>query len=77
MVEISINNKYYPQKLRCISKPPEKLYCKGNLDLLESNIISIIGSRACSDFGIAMTKKFSKELVEQEITIASGLAKRN
>ena len=54
--------------------PPKQLYCEGNIELLKSNIISIIGSRACSENGIKLTKKFAKELVYQQMTIASGMA---
>lgn len=41
---------------------------------MKTNIISIIGSRACSENGKQLTHKFSKELVYQGITIASGMA---
>ena len=57
--------------------PPRQLYVEGNIKLLKTNIISIIGSRACSENGINLTQKFSKELVYQGITIASGMAKRD
>lgn len=50
---------------------------EGNVNLLKSNIISIVGSRACSKNGINNAKKFSKELVQQGFTIASGMAIRN
>lgn len=71
---ITIENNNYPERLRNIKNPPQKLYAEGNLELLKSNIISIIGSRACSENGIELTKKFSKELIYQGITIASGMA---
>lgn len=71
---ITIEDDRYPEQLRSIKNPPKQLYAKGNVDLLKTNIISIIGSRACSKNGINLTCKFSKELVYQEITIASGMA---
>lgn len=67
----------YPEILRKIKKPPKQLYAEGNIELLKTNIISIIGSRACSENGIELTRKFSKELVCQGLTIASGMALRN
>ena len=42
--------------------------------MLKTNIISIIGSRSCSENGKALASKFTKELVYQDITIASGMA---
>lgn len=71
---ITIEDKRYPVQLKNIKNPPKQLYVKGNIELLKTNIISIIGSRACSKNGIELARKFSKELVHQEITIASGMA---
>ena len=71
---ITLEDKKYSDQLRRISNPPKQLYCEGNVELLNSNIISIIGSRACSLNGIKLTEKFTKELVYQGITIASGMA---
>lgn len=41
---------------------------------MKNNIISIIGSRACSENGKKLASKFTKELVQQDITVASGMA---
>lgn len=71
---ITIEDDRYPEQLKNIENPPKKLYAKGNVALLKSNIISIIGSRACSENGIQLARKFSSELVYQDITIASGMA---
>ena len=73
---ITINDKDYPENLRKIKNPPKILYLEGNKKLLQSNIISIVGTRTCSENGKNITKKFVKELVKQKITIASGLAIR-
>lgn len=71
---ISIEDNRYPQRLKSIKNPPKQLYVKGNTQLLQSNIISIIGSRACSKNGKDLTHQFAKALVYQGITIASGMA---
>ncbi len=73
---ITINDKDYPENLRKIRNPPKTLYLEGNKKLLKSNIISIVGTRTCSENGKNITKKFVKSLVKQNITIASGLAIR-
>lgn len=64
----------YPNQLKDIENPPKQLYVKGNIELLKTNIISMIGSRACSENGIKLAQQFSKELVYQGLTIASGMA---
>lgn len=74
---IDINSKEYPEKLRKIPNPPSQLYYEGNIDLLDTNIISIVGSRNCTENGIKLTKYFAENLSNQNITIASGMAIRN
>ena len=71
---INIEDEKYPKQLKSIENPPKQLYVKGNTQLLKNNIISIIGSRACSESGKDLARKFTKELVYQGITIASGMA---
>lgn len=71
---IKIEDDRYPEKLRKIKNPPKQLYAEGNIELLKNNIISIIGSRACSENGERLARQFAKELVYQDITIASGMA---
>ena len=41
---------------------------------MKTNIISIIGSRVCSENGIKLAQQFSRGLIYQGITIASGMA---
>lgn len=72
--KISITDSIYPQKLRIIKNPPKQLYYKGNIDLLNTNIISIIGSRCCSENGKILARQFASELAMQGLTIASGMA---
>ena len=75
MKKINIEDCLYPKKLKKISKPPICLYTEGNLNLLNSNSIAIIGSRAASESGITLAKNFAKELSQIGITIISGLAR--
>lgn len=42
--------------------------------MLNTNIISIIGSRSCTENGIKLATKFAKGLSKQGIVIASGMA---
>lgn len=71
---ISMLNKEYPNILKNIDKPPKYLYTEGNIDLLKTNAIAIIGSRHCSEEGRKIARKMAKELAIQGITIVSGLA---
>lgn len=73
-IEVEINNKIYPDKLRKIKNPPQKLYMRGNYDLLNSNSIAVVGSRECTSYGFREAYEYSKELSKQGICIVSGLA---
>ena len=61
--------------LKNISNPPNTLYLEGDIDLLCSNSIAIIGSRSASEKGKKLAQKFSSELSNIGITIISGLAR--
>ena len=71
---IEYDSQLYPNLLMNIENPPKQLYAEGNLNLLNSNAISIIGSRACSISGINSAKKFARDLAQIGITIISGMA---
>lgn len=73
-MKIEINDKEYPEILNKIDKTPKQLYMKGNIELLKTPSIAIIGSRKCTEYGEKMAKKFAKELSLYGLTIISGLA---
>ena len=74
MIKINITDKLYPKSLKDIPNPPKQLYLEGNIDLLDSYSVSIIGSRNCSENGKKITAKFARELSSSGVTIVSGLA---
>ena len=64
----------YPLGLRDAKHPIELFYYRGNLDLLHTKCISIVGARKASDEGLKRAARLAKGLVEQGYTIVSGLA---
>lgn len=72
---VTIYDKEYPNKLKCIYDAPVTLYVKGNKDILNNNSISIVGCRNCSDYGKEVSRKFAYDLAKKNITIISGMAK--
>lgn len=64
----------YPIGLRDAMHPIELFYYKGNLDLLSTGCISIVGARKVSPEGLKRTEKLAKQLTEAGFTIVSGLA---
>ncbi|MEL7832440.1 DNA-processing protein DprA [Fodinibius sp. Rm-B-1B1-1] len=64
----------YPDLLREIYDPPLMLWIKGERAALDTDSISIVGTRRVGDYGRKMARKFAEELVEHNLTIISGLA---
>lgn len=72
--EITKEDKEYPEKLRQVDSPPQKLYVLGNTELLKNKAIAIVGTRKNTEYGERYTKKFASQLSNCGITIISGLA---
>jgi DNA processing protein len=72
---INIFDEHYPQLLREIPNPPLALFIKGNVKVLTTDQIAIVGSRNPSYTGKANAKYFANELATIGLTITSGLAK--
>lgn len=64
----------YPKKLREAKYPLELFYYRGEIGLLESRCISVVGARRSTREGEARARKLVKGLVEHGLTIVSGLA---
>ena len=69
-----ITDKHYPQRLLNCYDSPALLYYRGTADLNQSKIISIVGTRANSDYGKLTTEKMIEALSAEKIMVASGLA---
>lgn len=65
----------YPENLRQIADPPILLWYKGNVNLLNSAGIAVVGTRYPSVYGKEMAREFTSELVRHGFTINSGLAR--
>lgn len=73
--KILINGSFdYPEKLREAAEPIEILYYSGDLDLLSTRSIAIVGTRTPTADGAKRAKLLSGQLVKAGFTIISGLA---
>ena len=64
----------YPLRLNDAKEPVAVLYYSGNLDLLSTRSVAIVGTRKPSNEGLLRTKKLVSLLVKDGFTIVSGLA---
>ncbi|OGM96214.1 MAG: DNA protecting protein DprA [Candidatus Yanofskybacteria bacterium RIFCSPHIGHO2_02_FULL_38_22b] len=74
IIEIKIKTKEYPKLLAQIHNPPKQLYCRGNIELLKSFCIGVVGTRKLTAYGKEATERIVSELTGNDITIVSGLA---
>lgn len=71
---INILDKEYPKELLNIGEPPAVLFYRGNVDVLKTRKIGIVGARECTLQGREITKHISEAICKQ-VTIVSGVAK--
>ena len=71
---VTIEEAEYPEKLRYLDDAPLLLYCKGDISLLNTDAISIVGTRMPSNYGKFVTEKFAGALASAGLTVVSGLA---
>lgn len=64
----------YPAMLRSIFDPPFMIFWRGCLDALNEPCCAIVGTRRPSKDGMEATYKIAYELVQNGITVVSGLA---
>jgi DNA processing protein len=64
----------YPQRLRNCYDAPILLYYKGTVDLNHPRIVSIVGTRKASPYGLMLCKDLSETLQHYDVLVISGLA---
>lgn len=73
---LCIGQDTYPKRLKECDDAPLVLFYKGNANLNAARIISIVGTRKCTEYGKDICRSFLKELsnYDKNILIISGLA---
>lgn len=69
-----LSDEGYPKRLLNCYDSPTLLFYHGNADLNTGKIISIIGTRNCTDYGRQITEKLIEDLKHENVLIISGLA---
>lgn len=64
----------YPRYLRELDDAPALLYAVGDLSLLSSPCVAVVGSRKCSQAALDFTTIVAEELSAAGITVVSGMA---
>lgn len=71
---ITIFDKEYPAQLKELPDAPAILYIKGNIEVLKTASLAVVGSRKFSQYGKSVAYKLSKDVAAAGLTIVSGLA---
>ncbi|MEW4221793.1 DNA-protecting protein DprA [Rossellomorea marisflavi] len=72
---VKIGSEIYPKLLENTPHAPMFLFMRGNPNLLNFNIISIVGTRNPSEYSVIRAKKLAEKFGQNRIVVASGLAK--
>ena len=71
---LTLGDADYPQSLLEIPDPPSVLYVRGNLKLLQSRGLAVVGSRNATPQGRQTAENFARTLASRGLGIISGLA---
>lgn len=71
---VDIDSEEYPQLLRYIKDPPQKLYYIGDLSLANLPAVAVVGTRKASAYGLWAAGEIAKRLAENRVVVVSGMA---
>src|SRR5579884_573243 len=74
-VLIPITDPAYPPRLREIFDPPVVLFTRGRVELLQTLMLGIVGTRRPTAYGVAAAERLGADLAQAGLTIASGMAR--
>lgn len=68
------SDKHYPKRLKHFDDAPAMLYFKGNCNLNQARVVSVVGTRKPTERGRAFVEQFVQDLLDFDVLIVSGLA---
>lgn len=71
---ISFADENYPKKLKDINDSPLGFFYIGDLSILSTVSVGIVGTRNPTSYGIRITEKITELFIEKKVVIISGLA---
>ncbi|MDE3197074.1 MAG: DNA-processing protein DprA, partial [Acidobacteriota bacterium] len=72
---IPLNDPRYPETLRGIYDPPPVLFARGNVELLSSVCVAVVGTRHPTPYGVSASERLAGDLARAGMTIVSGMAR--
>jgi DNA processing protein len=72
---VPISEAAYPARLREIFDPPIVLFARGRVELLQSILLGVVGTRRPTAYGMAAAQRLVADLAHAGLVIASGMAR--
>jgi DNA processing protein len=72
---VTIRDPRYPPLLREIYDPPVLLFTRGRVELLQSIMLGVVGTRRPTPYGTAAAERLAADLARAGLTIVSGMAR--
>lgn len=70
--EIGPKDEVYPESLRAMEEPPEVLYGVGDVSVLNTMCLAVIGARLATPYGLSVASMAGRIAAESDITLVSG-----
>jgi DNA processing protein len=67
-------NKNYPRRLKQCDDAPLLLYSKGNFQPNPQRVVSVVGTRAATDYGKQLCQELIQTFISNDIQVISGMA---
>jgi len=74
-VAVTMTDPRYPAPLREIYDPPVMLFARGRVELLQSTLFGVVGTRRPTPYGLAATERLAGDLARAGLAIVSGMAR--
>ena len=74
-VLIPIRDPLYPARLKETYDPPLALFAQGRVELLQTTMLGVVGTRRPTPYGLAVAERFGGDLAQARATIVSGMAR--
>jgi DNA processing protein len=72
---VPVTDARYPPLLRDIYDAPPLLFVRGRIELLDTLMIAVVGTRRPTPYGTTAASRLSRDLAEAGLTIVSGMAR--
>jgi DNA processing protein len=72
---VPLSDPSYPALLKEIYDPPLVLFARGRIELLQSVMLGVVGTRRATPYGTAASERLAADLAHAGLTITSGMAR--